>query len=165
MKSIRSAILAVLVLLLVIPAASHAAKGRSSGGPQPRRGGHPGWSGSGSGSRPHPGGGFHPGGGSHPGGVPQHGWGGHPGWGARPWWGPRIYWGPAVVWGGGWYLPDYYYADPPVIMQEPSAYVQPQSEAPYYWYYCPNPPGYYPYIQQCPSQWMTVVPPPGPPPQ
>jgi hypothetical protein len=32
------------------------------------------------------------------------------------------------------------------------------------WYYCQNPPGYYPYVQQCPSGWQRVspqAPPPG----
>jgi hypothetical protein len=32
------------------------------------------------------------------------------------------------------------------------------------WYYCQNPPGYYPYVQQCPAGWQKVrpqAPPPG----
>jgi len=32
----------------------------------------------------------------------------------------------------------------------------------YYWYYCTDPAGYYPYIQNCSKDWMTVVPPTGP---
>jgi hypothetical protein len=36
---------------------------------------------------------------------------------------------------------------------------EPSPQQPYYWYYCPNPAGYYPYIQVCPPGWMTVVPP------
>jgi hypothetical protein len=63
------------------------------------------------------------------------------------WWGPD-WWGPAYP----------YYAEPPVV-------VPPAPQPQYYWYYCPNPPGYYPYIQQCPSQWLTVVPPSSPPAQ
>ncbi len=63
---------------------------------------------------------------------------GAPLWSGPDWWGP----------------PDFYYAEPPVYSQ-----AQPQ----YYWYYCPNPPGYYPYVQQCPSAWQTVVPPAVPP--
>jgi hypothetical protein len=30
---------------------------------------------------------------------------------------------------------------------------------PTYWYYCQNPPGYYPHVAQCPGGWLTVVPP------
>ena len=72
------------------------------------------------------------------------------------------------VWGPGWWGPPYpyypYYAPPPVVVQQPSheIYVQPepQSEEPSYWYFCPNPQGYYPYVQQCPNGWMKVVPSP-----
>jgi hypothetical protein len=51
---------------------------------------------------------------------------------------------------------------PPVIIQPPPVYVPP---APVYvappavaptWWYCPNPPGYYPYIAQCPGGWQPV---------
>lgn len=31
----------------------------------------------------------------------------------------------------------------------------------YYWYYCEDPPGYYPYIQQCNGPWEPVPPTPG----
>ncbi|MGA9991471.1 MAG: hypothetical protein WBP86_03965 [Thiobacillaceae bacterium] len=31
-----------------------------------------------------------------------------------------------------------------------------------YWYYCTNPPGYYPYVQQCPAGWRPVAPQPPP---
>ncbi len=75
-----------------------------------------------------------------------------PGWGPR-WWGPPPYYP--------------YYAEPPVIIQQPAPeiYVQPapQPEGSSYWYYCQDPQGYYPYIKQCPNGWMKVVPsPPGP---
>ncbi len=84
---------------------------------------------------------------------------GVPFWGGPGWWGPG-WWGPAY--------PYPYYADPPVVVQQaPPVYVQPepqpQSQQPYYWYYCQNPQGYYPYVQQCPGGWMTVVPPTAPP--
>ena len=36
----------------------------------------------------------------------------------------------------------------------PTAYVQ----QPRYWYYCRDPEGYYPYVNECPSGWMQVVP-------
>ncbi len=72
------------------------------------------------------------------------------------WWGPRFWWGP----------PYPYYASPPVIIQQgPPVYIQqePQPPAQAYWYYCPDPQGYYPYIKECPKGWMTVVPPSPPP--
>jgi hypothetical protein len=45
---------------------------------------------------------------------------------------------------GGYYTPAY--ALPPV-------YTQPQ-----YWYYRPNPQGYYAYIASCANSWLRVVP-------
>lgn len=59
----------------------------------------------------------------------------------------------------------YGYEAPPVIVQQPSVdyYVQPapqQQAEPSYWYYCRKPAGYYPYVQQCPSGWLKVVPTP-----
>lgn len=57
-----------------------------------------------------------------------------------------------------------YYAAPPVIVQQPPAYVAPEPpQAPAYWYYCQSPQGYFPYVQQCPQGWMQVVPPAAPP--
>ena len=74
-----------------------------------------------------------------------------PGWG--PWWGGPVY--------------PYYYAAPPVVIQQqPPVYEQqaPQAEEQQqYWYYCPDSRAYYPYVKQCPSNWMKVVPTPGPP--
>ena len=79
-----------------------------------------------------------------------------PGWG--PWW-----WGPPIA-------PVYpypYYADPPVVIREqPPVIIEQQpshmEEQPYYWYYCADAQGYYPYIKQCPKGWMKVVPTPPP---
>ena len=59
----------------------------------------------------------------------------------------------------------YYYNVPPtvVIQQQPDTYIQqapdtrPQQT---YWYYCPSPQGYYPYVKECPAGWMKVVPTP-----
>lgn len=67
-----------------------------------------------------------------------------------PWW-PGYYpgyWGPA-------YYP--YYADPPVtvIQQAPIAQA-PVVQAPPVYYYCDNPGGYYPYVQQCSLPWRQV---------
>ena len=44
------------------------------------------------------------------------------------------------------------------------AYSQPEQQQPYYWYYCQDPQGYYPYIRNCPGGWLTVVPKVTPPP-
>ena len=74
--------------------------------------------------------------------------------GVGPWWGaPYPYYG-------------YPYSPaPPVAVQPAPVYEQPAPapQAAAYWYYCQNPPGYYPYIQQCPAGWLQVVPPATPP--
>jgi hypothetical protein len=51
----------------------------------------------------------------------------------------------------------YPYDYPPavVIERQPQVYIQ---REPYYWYYCPEPSGYYPYVQNCPRGWQQVVP-------
>lgn len=95
--------------------------------------------------------------------------GGHGGYGPRV--GIGLWLGPG--WGGPYYYPPYYpyyapyYAEPPiVIQQQPEVYDQPapQTEQQVYWYYCQDPQGYYPYVKQCPSGWLKVVPsPPSPP--
>jgi hypothetical protein len=112
------------------------------------------------------------GGGSHSGGH-YHGYdyghgsyhhgGGYGGWGygyypRGYWWGPGIYAYP------GWRWPYPYpyvyrsYQPPPQVIEEPPEYSEPEQEQPYYWYYCQNPQGYYPYIKSCPGGWMQVVP-------
>jgi hypothetical protein len=61
------------------------------------------------------------------------------------------------------------YLYPPVVVAPPRVYVQPPSQIYVqppppqpYWYYCDNPSGYYPYVQQCPGGWRQVNPtPPG----
>ena len=89
-------------------------------------------------------------------------------------WGPG--WGPVLGLGLGlglWelshpYYSGYYYPPPVVIQQQsPDVYIQsaPQfapapSPEPAYWYYCPDPQGYYPYVKQCLKGWMKVVPTP-----
>lgn len=61
--------------------------------------------------------------------------------------------------------PYYYYTLPPqiVIQHQPDVYIQ-QTPAPVpeqtYWYYCPAPQGYYPYVKECPVGWLKVVPTP-----
>lgn len=94
---------------------------------------------------------------------PGYGWRGGvwvgPVWG--PWWGPYPY---------------AYGSETVIIEREPRIYIQPETQvsetqvpgtvAPesvaeqYYWYYCRNPKGYYPYIKHCQDGWMKVIPSP-----
>jgi hypothetical protein len=64
-----------------------------------------------------------------------------------------------------WYPYPYVYPypaySPPVVVQSPPVYVQPQTAAPapsQYWYYCQGAQAYYPYVRDCPGGWMEVVP-------
>ena len=91
--------------------------------------------------------------------------GGHGGHGSRVgigvWLGPG--WWPG--WGWPYYYPSYYPyypAEQTIVIQQPEVYEQPtpQAEQPVYWYFCKNPQGYFPYVKQCPSGWMKVVPTP-----
>ena len=81
---------------------------------------------------------------------------------------------------GPWYYPPYYYpyaypyppvvtlpAYPNVVPVQPSApvYIEkgdeaagPSAQPSSYWYYCTDPQGYYPYIKECQTGWLTVVP-------
>lgn len=75
-----------------------------------------------------------------------HGVGGHRlGW----WW----------IVGPVWYLyptPVYPYPDP---YQAPLTSIVPSTDAeaaPQFWYYCSNPPGYYPQVAQCNQPWQQV---------
>ena len=77
--------------------------------------------------------------------------------------GPRIWVGPA------WAPYPYYVYAPPrpvvvapppvVVREEPPVFVQ-QSPPEAVWYYCKDPGGYYPYVQQCPEGWLKVAPTP-----
>jgi hypothetical protein len=75
------------------------------------------------------------------------------------WIGAPLFWGAPWWWGSpGWR--GYGYSSPPVVIeQQAPVYLQPDSPV-QYWYYCQNPQGYYPYVQQCPGGWMQVVPTP-----
>jgi hypothetical protein len=76
--------------------------------------------------------------------------------------GPRIYWrGSFVV--APWPIYPYYAPPPVIIQQQPPVYVQPEQQEDSYWYYCPDPAGYYPYIRDCEAGWMKVVPDATPP--
>jgi len=100
----------------------------------------------------------------------------YPGWRAG-YWGPRagIYVG-APVYGSGWpYAWGASYAVPygvpyavpygvaPLVVTTapaPQVIVQPAQSVPAdsYWYYCTQPAGYFPYVQNCSQPWMKVVP-------
>ena len=101
--------------------------------------------------------------------LPGQAWGPHSHYGASVWIGPGPgWWGPGPWWGSPYYWgsPYPYYATPPVVVQqEPPVYIQPtpQPEEPSYWYYCQEAKAYYPYVKQCPSPWMKVVPSPAQP--
>lgn len=99
-------------------------------------------------------------------------WDGHPHW-HHDWdrggdWGDRvhthIYFGVGPVWSPYyWGAPPAYYYPPPrvyVTPPPPTVYISPDTgdAQPYYWYYCPSPKGYYPYVKQCPPGWTKVVP-------
>ena len=75
-----------------------------------------------------------------------------------------VWLGPGLWWPN--YYPYYpYYPAPPVVVQEPpETYIQqpPADQEPDYWYYCPEPKGYYPYVKKCPKGWMKVIPPSAP---
>jgi hypothetical protein len=86
-----------------------------------------------------------------------HGYYGGSGHGYYGGWWPGIYWGGLALAGLPWY-PYNYYPQPSTVVQQAPVYVQPQQQDDYYWYYCENPKGYYPYISSCQSGWMKVVP-------
>jgi hypothetical protein len=59
--------------------------------------------------------------------------------------------------GGDWYFypaPVYPYPDPlvPPVAAAPSTPIPNAT----YWYYCQNPPGYYPYVPVCRTGWTSV---------
>jgi hypothetical protein len=51
------------------------------------------------------------------------------------------------------------YTAPVVIERSPPVYIQQSPPPQPYWYYCEASRTYYPYVQQCPGGWLTVVPP------
>jgi hypothetical protein len=107
----------------------------------------------------------------------QRGGEGHGGGGN--WHGDGTWHGSVGAWHGGhwyqgwhgsrfgwwWYVPedDWYAYDAPVYPYPayPSAAYPGAPANPYYWYYCQNPAGYYPYIQQCAGPWQPVPAPGG----
>jgi hypothetical protein len=133
-RRIATVALIVLAMALLPPAAPTDAGGR--GGRHGQAGGHK------------PGGG-HKHSGDH-GKHFRHGSRGAFFVGAAPWgWGPPY-----------WYDPWPYWSAPPRTVQAPPVYIE-QSPAPTHWHYCEDPPGYYPSVQQCPTEWLRVLPQPG----
>jgi hypothetical protein len=148
------------VLLAVAATALSCAATLASAGPPPGGGRYVG---------PYPGGAYRP---FYPAVRPVY-----PGWGAG-YWGPRagIYFGGPAYWGGGWpyawgatYATPYAvpyaypYAVAPLVVNTtpvPQVIVQPAQQAPAdsFWYYCTQPAGYFPYVQNCTQPWMKVVP-------
>ncbi|MBA5607561.1 hypothetical protein H3H36_19575 [Duganella sp. FT3S] len=78
--------------------------------------------------------------------------------------------GAPLFWPAPWYADPfydpfyrrYYYYDPvypvpappPVYIEQGAPPVPPVQ----FWYYCNNPPGYYPYVKECRSSWRAVSP-------
>ena len=109
-----------------------------------------------------------------------HGGGGHGGWHGGGWhggWhGPRV--GVFVGYPGYWGAWPYPYAYPYAAYYpysvyapaEPTVYIQSApvsapaapSAGTSFWYYCAEPAGYFPYVQNCSKAWMQVVPQRGP---
>jgi hypothetical protein len=108
-------------------------------------------------------------GGGHGGGYGGGHGGGHTSFGVvigPGWWGPG-WWNPYPYYPYYPYSPYYpYYRQPPVVVEEsPELYVQPAPKAKesQYWYFCPEPKGYYPDVKKCPQGWLKVVPSEKPP--
>ncbi|SFH36132.1 hypothetical protein SAMN05216299_108101 [Nitrosospira sp. Nsp14] len=52
-------------------------------------------------------------------------------------------------------------APPPVYIQQPQPLPsQPEAPSSYYWHYCREFEGYYPYVRKCPGGWLRVAPQP-----
>ncbi|MFZ4479774.1 MAG: hypothetical protein ACOYNZ_07780 [Rhodoferax sp.] len=113
---------------------------------------------------PRGGGVYHGGGGHHR---------GHPAWGGGHWGsGVGIYYGGlGLGWGYGYpYAYGYPYSYAPIVINaEAMPQVLIQQDVPVgaaaqnepstgYWYYCTQPAGYFPYVQDCSQPWMKVVP-------
>ena len=92
-------------------------------------------------------------------------------WGPSWYWGAPYYWGSSWAWGAppygygypyGWGYPAWRYdaaagyADTPVYTERdaPPATSAPSGS----WYYCADPPGYYPQVSMCNRQWLEVTP-------
>lgn len=82
-----------------------------------------------------------------------------------------VFIGAPLFFGWPYWGPDYYYSSYPYrrvisVPAEPLVYIErgdaaapPGSEVGY-WYHCPSPEGYYPYVNECPGGWRKVDPQP-----
>lgn len=61
--------------------------------------------------------------------------------------------------GWWWIVGPYWYFYPAPVYPYPDPFVPPIAGAltPGYWYYCADPPGYYPYVPQCWVEWQAVA--------
>lgn len=117
------------------------------------------------------------GGGGHSGGGHGGNGSGHGGPHGLPHGGYGYALGGAFV-GGPWFwglydtwpfYDDYYFAPDAMVPNITPAYIEQRAPgaspqpADAFWYYCDNPAGYYPYVQNCPAGWQRVRPqaPPG----
>ena len=151
-------ILATMLFASAIP--GHARSGgRHGGGGHGFHGGH-GWRGHGG----HGGHGWRGHGGHGWRGHGGHGWHGWKGHGGHGWGGVGVsiglgpYWWPYGPYTYPYVYP-YTYTPPVYVQPSQQLSIQPPSSPPV-WYYCDDPQGYYPYVQQCPGGWRTVAPSP-----
>jgi hypothetical protein len=98
------------------------------------------------------------------------GGGNHGGWHRGGWHGgfrgPRFFVGSTFWFPGPYAYPYPVYAPPvyaPPVVVEPPPPVYIEQRSPAYWYYCQNPPGYYPYVGTCADEWLQVAPQPSAP--
>ncbi|HXP30102.1 MAG TPA: hypothetical protein VN832_03365 [Stellaceae bacterium] len=78
-----------------------------------------------------------------------------------PWVEPVPYYYPPAPYYAPYYAPAPVYVPPPVYAPAPQpTYVAPAAQS-QNWYYCDNPKGYYPYVQNCTSGWRQVPASPG----
>ena len=70
-----------------------------------------------------------------------------------PYYGPYPYYSPPPP-------PPSYYAPPPPQPQAPPAPQATGAPPPQFWYYCDDPKGYYPQVQNCPTPWRQLSAPP-----
>ena len=68
---------------------------------------------------------------------------------------PRVVIAPVFVPRRYYYAPAPVYVAPPIIAAAPMVYPSTSSG---YWYFCPDSQAYYPYVLECPSGWLQVVP-------
>jgi hypothetical protein len=112
-------------------------------------------------------------------------WGGFYGPRVGVYWGGPWYWGSSWYWGAPWYgyaspyaypysyaypyrfgypyaygYPAWGYARPAPYVGPPAEYVEPAAPATSgdSWYYCSDPPGYFPHVRLCSKPWLEVAP-------